>query len=348
MRLTGHALSSHSFLITSYAGIAHAFGIPLGDFLHEHTVLPYMTAYMPATERHRMSLEVARPKGRQSRTASLVRRSVTGQVWLRMCESCAAEELERLGESYWHRVHQLTGVDICITHDRNLCVTSVKIDRGPSVPPPHEAPCFGPAKLDVARPIAYAIALASAEALWAVRVEDSSPLAYREIARNLGYVYSSRKVHGSLFSHDLTTFFGAGYLEKHGCAIGTGNRGLWPAKLLQESALHTTTFKHILLKVFLDASPSPSFRRADSQGRCETKLRDWKQIEQDAIACLAAEVARHKAAGTRVSLTALYELTSLRTIVLDYKHRVPQLMAWVQNFRMSPQSARVPGRRRKK
>lgn len=49
-----------------------------------------------------------------------------GCTWLRKnclyyCPACAEEELARYGEPYWHRLHQLPGVDVCLRHQLKLC-----------------------------------------------------------------------------------------------------------------------------------------------------------------------------------------------------------------------------------
>jgi len=37
--------------------------------------------------------------------------------WLRFCPQCVAEDRNRFGECYWHRVHQISGVELCPFHE---------------------------------------------------------------------------------------------------------------------------------------------------------------------------------------------------------------------------------------
>lgn len=345
MRLTEHPLSSHSFLMTPYSGVAQAFGLSLEQFLSEHTVLPYMTAFMSTGERRRAISALVDAQGHQGRTASLVRRSVNGQMWLRLCLSCVKEELKCFGESYWHRAHQVTGVGVCVKHDCELCVTALRISRDSGIPPPHEIFDYQATGLCIPHATAAAVARASAEALWIVKDQDFLSQTYQDRVKDLGYVYMGSRAHGALLAHDLKAFFGELYLDKHGCAFGTGRKGLWPAKLLHASVQHATTFKHILLSVFLDSTPIPSSSRVDFEGRRKKRTRHWHQIQLDAITRLAAEVEQHRTAGTRVSLADLYDLAQIRAVVRDHMRELPQLMAWIENFKKSPQSAGIPDRR---
>lgn len=40
-------------------------------------------------------------------------------VW-RLCHACVAQDIETFGHAYWHRMHQLPGVAICLTHGAPL------------------------------------------------------------------------------------------------------------------------------------------------------------------------------------------------------------------------------------
>lgn len=345
LRLTGHKLSAHSFLITPYAGVAHAFGMSFETFLGQHTVFPYLTAFQEEGDRLRLISELERSHTVLRATASLARRAVLGEAWLRFCPVCVEWELNRYSESYWHRMHQLCGVSICSDHKADLYTAPAAISRSPRIAPPHEMVNSCTTSPGLSSTISTAISMASTAALW--RVYDAGSLAetYQQRARELGYVYLGGKVHGALLSHDLLNFYGADFLRRYGCLEDAGPRLGWPGKMLQPSAHNSTTFKHILLRVFLDSNPKPSTSRVDFEGRRRPKTRDWPQIEREAIERLNTEVSRHRQAGTRVNLEDLYDIARIRSIVKTKKHRIPALMAWIEQFKKSPESSRIPGRR---
>lgn len=346
-RLTGHRLSSHSFLITQYRGIAQACGMSPTEFLLAHSVLPYMTAYLRTAERERLiSLLGGNALNDQRPTASLVRRSILGDPWLRLCPSCVEEELKKYGESFWHRAHQLCGVAVCVIHGIDLLGTEHRINRSHGIPPPHQVSRFQSVpETGIPRGTKLAIAAASFQALSWPRDYERWLGDYQKLVRQLGYLYFGEKIHGALLAHDLQAFFGEPFLARYGCQIGVSHKTRWPAKLLQESAHHATTFKYVLLEVFLEGQPVPSASRVDFKKRHKPKVRNWAHIELEAIDCLDNEVARHKAAGTRVNLEDLYDYARIRAVVKGHKQKVPRLMDWIAEFKKSPQSTRVPGRR---
>jgi hypothetical protein len=48
---------------------------------------------------------------------------------LRYCIECASEDRSKWGETYWHRIHNVTGVEVCPTHDVFLVDSTVPIRR---------------------------------------------------------------------------------------------------------------------------------------------------------------------------------------------------------------------------
>lgn len=58
---------------------------------------------------------------------SLYHGGIESSEWLRFCPKCASEDLENIGELYWHRLHQIPGVFVCPKHQLFLENSHVKI-----------------------------------------------------------------------------------------------------------------------------------------------------------------------------------------------------------------------------
>lgn len=102
----------------------------LEDLIMKHTMFPYYGRFMKSERRidafdslinmktdFRQLLPI--PKNRAVR-------------YLRYCPICAQNDRERFGETYWHRTHQMVGVDICSTHHCQLIDSSVQINSAVS------------------------------------------------------------------------------------------------------------------------------------------------------------------------------------------------------------------------
>lgn len=86
------------------------------QLLQLHTVFPYATAFTEPRV-HAAALANVLSTGLTARGTGAVTQSVSDNVdGRRWCKQCARDELSRIGESYWHRSHNLPGVVVCLKH----------------------------------------------------------------------------------------------------------------------------------------------------------------------------------------------------------------------------------------
>lgn len=243
----------HSFLITKFERIAQAHGMPLDVFLGAHTVLPYVTAFLSRQEGSRVrSMLVGGLHPRGHSAALILRTPLEGQR-LRLCPACVEEETRRYGESYWHRAHQLSGVEVCEQHNVDLLVTAFVIGRTPNVPPPHEVHgVYRPFCVDTSDEVRWAIACVSALLLRSECTQEKLTRDYRKQGSQQGYVSESGVVRQSMLLHDLRLYFGTPFLVRYRCGFHESKAGQWPTKLLLESAHVAMPLKHVLLMAFLE------------------------------------------------------------------------------------------------
>lgn len=46
--------------------------------------------------------------------------------WLRLCPQCVVEDRKNYGECYWHRIHQVSGVEVCPIHQNGLYESTIR------------------------------------------------------------------------------------------------------------------------------------------------------------------------------------------------------------------------------
>ncbi|ALA60653.1 TnsD family Tn7-like transposition protein [Nitrospira moscoviensis] len=87
------------------------------DIIAKHTLLPF---YVPFLSSGRVGEIKRRMRGGSRKGIQLVlgykHANVPKSHWLRYCPRCVAEDRERWGECYWHRIHQVPGVEVCPDH----------------------------------------------------------------------------------------------------------------------------------------------------------------------------------------------------------------------------------------
>lgn len=85
--------------------------------VESHTAYRYYAPFLPG-DRVGQLREIIEMGGKKFRQLLACRRtSLNLPEYLRYCPSCAVEERRQLGECYWHRLHQLPGVEVCPAHE---------------------------------------------------------------------------------------------------------------------------------------------------------------------------------------------------------------------------------------
>lgn len=96
---------------------------PMQELIEKHTMFPMYMRFYPKDRREhdfKVLVELESNKNIFPRIAYKGRKR-----YLRFCPLCAKEDKERLGETYWHRSHQLWGIDICFIHHCELMDSNV-------------------------------------------------------------------------------------------------------------------------------------------------------------------------------------------------------------------------------
>lgn len=110
-------------------------------YINEHTLLPFYHPFLPAERLRRLREEMAGKNAMGIYFRFGFRKgAIKPARCLRYCPSCAIEDRERLGETYWHRIPQLPGVLVCPLHMLPLEETAVEaLARRAAAPEFHTA-----------------------------------------------------------------------------------------------------------------------------------------------------------------------------------------------------------------
>lgn len=100
----------------------------LADVIMKHTMFPYYGRFLKLERRMRAydSLVAMRTDYRKHLPIPLNRDG--GRRYLRYCPVCAQNDRKEYGETYWHRIHQMVGIDICPMHHCYLIDSDIATD----------------------------------------------------------------------------------------------------------------------------------------------------------------------------------------------------------------------------
>lgn len=97
-------------------------------FIKQHTIFPFYTPFLPKNRNTEIQQEIILGNGQGIYTKlGIIAGSICSKKAIYYCPMCAATEIEKLGEPYIHREHQLQGVLVCPQHGCDLKSYSVEM-----------------------------------------------------------------------------------------------------------------------------------------------------------------------------------------------------------------------------
>ena len=96
------------------------------NLINNHTLLPFYEPFLSDVKLNRIRSKMAGDKLFTVYSfTKLLACGVLSQEWLRFCPLCVEEDRKEFGECYWHRIHQILGVEVCGKHNVFLQNSSV-------------------------------------------------------------------------------------------------------------------------------------------------------------------------------------------------------------------------------
>lgn len=337
-------------LMTRDHGIARAFGMSLRELLFEHTLLPYGAAFMPASLRELVLHDLLEGDPSLGVAPALAQSSTKFAPCLQFCTECAAVDLARFGTTYWHRVHQLPGVPLCVHHGMPLWVSTLRASQPRRLVLPGEVDERRVPRAALPRDLASELTNFSYAALKGRLPVQMWPQYYRVRAAELGFGYDLKLLAGGQLAADLRAFYGRGFLEGLGLDFDPLVRTPWPARILRVSKHNVAPLRHVLMNVFLSRVRGASKPVPDLFARPQRKRFDWAAREREVLRKLEELKAQHEAAGGRVSLAEMSARVSSPGYLwgAGVRCKMPAVAAWVKEFKASELSAKKTGGRRKR
>lgn len=101
--------------------------ISMEELIEKHTMYPYYARFMKPIRRKKAFESLITLNGNYSNLLAVPQRKDKGDRYLRYCPICAKQDRKQYGETYWHRSHQMIGVEVCSIHKCYLVNSSLLI-----------------------------------------------------------------------------------------------------------------------------------------------------------------------------------------------------------------------------
>jgi hypothetical protein len=244
----------------------------VSQLIDEYTILPYFAPFMSA-ERHEEIRRDMRGEGGGSIHARLgILTSEITVEYLRFCPDCAEKDSVTYdGGPYWHRIHQVPGIEICPTHAVFLVNSAVSVrgrtKRGAFITA-RQAIAELPADYKRAVPLdldnkEHQILLRLAKnAEWLLKAQIRVPNLDALRSRYLiglfekGAARYNGRVKQSILEKQFLDYYSPGLLNRLRCGLDLRHR--WLRRLINDWKGARHPFHHLLLIEFL-GSPIEEF-----------------------------------------------------------------------------------------
>ena len=102
--------------------------MPMETIVENHTMFSYYSRFVPVERRNNAFQSLVTMQGNYKNLLVIPKRKTDKNRYVRYCPLCAIDDRKNYGETYWHREHQMQGVDICSIHgcylnDSNLIIS---------------------------------------------------------------------------------------------------------------------------------------------------------------------------------------------------------------------------------
>lgn len=251
--------------------------LPLGNrysaerLIDDHTLLPFYSPFHP-TERIERLREDMRGNSKVSASGRLgmIANSVPSPERLRFCPLCTEDDERQFGEKYWHRIHQVPGVEACPIHAVFLENSNAQVlhrkTRHEYISAQQAIYTTSPRSLTHSNPSHVALLKIARDAAWLLNQQGLAPglesfrnrylplLADRELATYSGRIYTSRLLDAYKF------YYSAEFLSLLHCEIDQQSQHNWLFRLVRSPKSAQHPLHHLLLIQFLGHTAESFFQ----------------------------------------------------------------------------------------
>ncbi|WNS75660.1 TnsD family transposase [Bacillus sp. DTU_2020_1000418_1_SI_GHA_SEK_038] len=260
-------LPSHIYRIMENLPVGHHYTPEY--LIANHTLYPFYAAFLPPDHAAKVKESMIGDNGGSIyNRIGLMASSVKFNQYFKFCPQCAEEEMDNLGEMYWHRIHQIPGVLVCPDHNIPLYDSQVTV-RGYNK---HDYRLAAPetCKKSASESIYTDMIMEKAikitediKFLLSNKVENKSLDWFKEQylsrLKELSFANVNGRVRKKELLESFLDFYGHGLLEKMQSDINNNNN--WLNDMLRRNRRTTHPLRHLLFIQFLGISISDFFSK---------------------------------------------------------------------------------------
>jgi len=235
------------------------------EIINDHTLFPFYEPFITVERSKIIREEIKQDDDNRLRTRLAININQIGQPeFLRFCPICAESDRLRFGETYWHRLHQLSAVLVCPEHRCFLEDSPVLWNQriGKVLHSAEEYITLEKPRFTYESRISDRLFLKMAEdARWLLNQshlslpKDELRERYYNILLKMKYAWYNGRIKATKLTSDFLAYYPREVLDELGCADKSGEF-LWLARMLEKKPkfVFHHPLRHLLLLNFLNIS----------------------------------------------------------------------------------------------
>lgn len=258
-------LPSHIYRIMENLPVGHHYTPEY--LIANHTLYPFYAAFLPPDHDAKVKESMIGDNGGSIyNRIGLMASSIKLNQFFKFCPQCVEEEMNNLGEMYWHRIHQIPGILVCPDHKTPLYDSQVPV-RG------YNKHDYRLAATETCKIITWESKYTDKtmekvinitediKFLLSNKVESKSLDWFKEQylsrLKELGFANVNGRVRKKELLESFLDFYGHGLLKKMQSDINNNNN--WLNDMLRRNNRTTHPLRHLLFIQFLGISISDFF-----------------------------------------------------------------------------------------
>jgi len=239
--------------------------------INRHTLFPFFALFLHPEQAQQLWVDMEGARGPAIKMRSGVMAStVQPPEWLRFCPPCVQQDKQEFGESYWHRLHQLPGVEVCPEHNVRLLDSQVRVQN------PQTRHEFVAAEQGIQLSKSRSFSLLNShheillkiaqDAAWLLKQVTSPPglevlsKRYRELLAERDLATYSGRVRISELLREFCQFYPNDLLQSLRCGIDAESQHNWLFRLVRSPKGSQHPLHHLLLIQFLSHTAASFFQ----------------------------------------------------------------------------------------
>lgn len=247
--------------------------------IHRHTLLPFFNAFLPPERVLQLEADMRGGRGQAGYMRSGVMASrIPTPKYLRFCPVCTQEDWQQFRNAYWHRTHQIPGVEVCPIHGMFLEESGVSRRSGRDslqfIAADEAVRALPPRRIDPSDRDHQALLQVACDVAWLLEHPISgSELSglhgrYLRLLAERGLATYTGCIHVTKLLDEFTSHYSPTLLQRFHCKLTYSDqtRTNWLLKLARYPKHAQHPLYHLLLIQFLGCTAEEFFQLSDESG----------------------------------------------------------------------------------